>query len=73
MREVYPATFRLIGVSKGLEPRARAAEAEAARLNKQDAPRREAEQARAEADRRAAAERQDPRDQQERIQTVRGN
>jgi hypothetical protein len=56
MREVYPATFRLIGVSKGLEPRARAAEAEAARLDKQDAPRREAEQARAEADRRAAAE-----------------
>jgi hypothetical protein len=56
MREVYPATFRLIGVSKGLEPRARAAKAEAARLDKQDAPRREVEQARAEADRRAAAE-----------------
>jgi len=56
MREVYPATFRLIGVSKELEPRARAAETEAARLDKQDAPRREAEQARADADRRAAAE-----------------
>ena len=56
MREVYPATYRLIGVSKGLEPRARAAEAEAVRLDKQDAPRREAEQARAEADRRAASE-----------------
>jgi hypothetical protein len=56
MREVYPATFRLIGVSKGLEPLARAAETEAARLDKEEAPRREAERALAEAQRRAAAE-----------------
>jgi hypothetical protein len=56
MREIYPATYRLIGVSKGLEPLARAAEIEAARLDKQEAPRREAERALAEADRRAAAE-----------------
>jgi hypothetical protein len=56
MREVYPATYRLIGVSKGLEPLARAAEAEAARLDKEDAPRREAERVRTEAERRAAAE-----------------
>jgi hypothetical protein len=56
MREVYPATFRLIGVSKGLEPLARAAETEAARLDKEEAPRREAERARTEAQRRATAE-----------------
>jgi hypothetical protein len=56
MREVYPATFRLLGVSKALEPLARAAETESARLDKQDAPRREAERALAEADRRAAAQ-----------------
>ena len=56
MRQVYPATFHLIGVSKALEPLARAAETEAARLDKQEAPRREAERAAAEIDRRAAAE-----------------
>ena len=56
MREVYPPTFRLLGVSKALEPLARSAETEAARLDKQEAPRREAERAVAEADRRAAAE-----------------
>jgi hypothetical protein len=56
MREVYPATFRLIGVSKGLEPLARAAETEAARLDKQEAPRREAARVLAEAERRTAAE-----------------
>jgi hypothetical protein len=56
MREIYPATFRLIGVSNELELLARAAESEAARLDKQDAPRREAERAAAEAGRRAAAE-----------------
>jgi len=56
MREVYPATFRLIGVSKGLEPLAKAAETEAARLDKEDAPRREADRALAEAQRRAEAE-----------------
>jgi len=56
MREVYPATFRLIGVSKGLEPLARAADIEAARLDKQEAPRREAARVLAEAERRTAAE-----------------
>ena len=56
MREVYPATFRLIGVSKGLEAVARAAETEAVRLDKEEAPRREAERALAEDKRRAAAE-----------------
>ncbi|MGH9253130.1 MAG: hypothetical protein ACRD3C_01015 [Vicinamibacterales bacterium] len=56
MREVYPATFRLIGVSRRLEAVARAAEAEAARLDKQEAPQREAERAVADAERKRAAE-----------------
>ena len=56
MREIYPATFRLIGLSKRLEPLARDAEAEGARLDKQEAPLREAERARAAAERRAAAD-----------------
>ena len=56
MREVYPATFRLIGVSRSLEAVARAAELEATRLDKEEAPRREAEKAAAETDRRRAAE-----------------
>jgi hypothetical protein len=56
MREVYPATFRLIGVSRVLEPLARVAETEAARLDTEEAPRREKERALAEAQRRAAAE-----------------
>ena len=56
MREVYPATFRLIGVSRRLEAVARAAETEATRLDKQEAPRREAERAVAEAERKRAAE-----------------
>ena len=56
MREVYPATFRLIGVSRRLEAVARVAETEAARLDKQEAPRREAERAVAEAERTRAAE-----------------
>jgi hypothetical protein len=56
MREVYPATFRLIGVSRPLEAVARAAEIEAARLDEQEAPRRQAEQAVADAARRRAAE-----------------
>lgn len=56
MREVYPATYRLIGVSKPLAALARAAEAEATRLDKEDAPRRQAEQAAAEAERRRAVE-----------------
>jgi len=55
MREVYPATFRLIGVSRRLEAAARAAEAEAVRLDKQEAPQREAAQAVAEAERTTAA------------------
>lgn len=55
MREVYPATFRLIGVSRRLEAAARAAEAEAVRMDKQEAPQREAAQAVAEAERRTAA------------------
>jgi hypothetical protein len=56
MREAYPATFRLVGVSKRLEPMARAAEAESMRLDKQEAPRREAERAAAEAELRRATE-----------------
>jgi hypothetical protein len=56
MREVYPATFRLIGASKMLGPLAKTAETEAARLDKEEAPRREAERALAEAQRKAAAE-----------------
>jgi len=55
MREVYPATFRLIGVSKHLDVAARAAEIEARRLDQQEAPRRLAEQAVADADRKKAA------------------
>ena len=55
MREVYPATFRLIGVSKRLDIAARAAEVEARRLDEQEAPRRLAEQAAADADRKKAA------------------
>jgi hypothetical protein len=56
MREVYPATFRLIGVSRQLEAAARAAATEAARLDKEEAPRREAERAAADAQRKKAAE-----------------
>ena len=56
MREAYPATFRLIGVSKRLEMAARAAEIEARRLDQQEAPRRLAEQAVADAERKRAAE-----------------
>jgi hypothetical protein len=56
MSEVYPATFRLIGVSRRLEAMARAAEIEAVRLDKEEAPRREAERAVAEAERKKAAE-----------------
>jgi hypothetical protein len=56
MGEVYPATFRLIGVSRRLEAMARAAETEAVRVDKQEAPRREAERAVAEAERKRAAE-----------------
>lgn len=56
MREVYPATFRLIGVSRQLEAVARAAAIEATRLDEQEAPRRQAEQAVAEAARKRAAE-----------------
>jgi hypothetical protein len=55
MREVYPETFRLIGVSRQLGTAARAADIEAARLDQQDAPRREAAQAAADAERKRAA------------------
>jgi len=56
MREVYPATFRLIGVSRQLAAAARVAEADAIRLDAQEAPRRQAEQAVADAERRKAAD-----------------
>ena len=55
MREVYPATFRLIGLSKRLAMAARTAEVEAKRLDQQEAPRRLAEQAVADAERTKAA------------------
>ena len=55
MREVYPATFRLVGVSTQLNIAARAAEIEARRLDQQEAPRRLAEQAVADAERKKAA------------------
>jgi len=55
MREVYPETFRLIGVSKQLGTAARAAEIEAARLDQQEAPRRLADEAKADAERRRTA------------------
>ena len=55
MREVYPETFRLIGVSRQLGTAARAAEIEATRLDQQEAPRRLAAQALADAERRRAA------------------
>jgi hypothetical protein len=55
MREVYPETFRLIGVSKQLGTAARAAEIEATRLDQQEAPRRLAEQTEADAERKRAA------------------
>ena len=55
MREVYPATFRLLGVSKQLGIAARAAEIEAVRLDKQEAPKRLAEQAAADAERKRTA------------------
>jgi hypothetical protein len=54
MREVYPETFRLIGVSRRLATAARAAEIEARRLDQQEAPRRLAEQAVADAERKRA-------------------
>ena len=54
MREVSPATFRLVGVSKRLEKAARAAEIEARRLDQQEAPRRLAEQAVVDAARKKA-------------------
>jgi hypothetical protein len=55
MREVYPETFRLIGVSSQLATAARAAEIEATRLDQQEAPRRLAAQAVADAERKRAA------------------
>jgi hypothetical protein len=56
MREEYPATFRLVGVSKRLDALARSAETEAVRLDKADAPRLEAERVVADAERRKAVE-----------------
>ena len=56
MREEYPATFRLVGVSKRLDALARSAEMEAVRLDKAEAPKREAERIVADAERRKAAE-----------------
>jgi hypothetical protein len=56
VREVYPATFRLIGLSRQLNTMARSAATEATRLDKEEAPRREAEQAAAEAARKRAAD-----------------
>ena len=55
MRETYPATFRLIGLSRRLATAARAAEIEATRLDKQEAPRRLAEEAVADAERKKGA------------------
>ena len=55
MREVYPETFRLIGVSKQLGTAARAAEIEATRLDRQEAPQRLAAEAVADAERRRTA------------------
>jgi len=55
MREVYPETFRLIGVSRQLGTAARAADIEATRLDQQEAPKRLAEQAVADAERKKAA------------------
>lgn len=55
MRELYPATFRLIGVSRRLEMAARAADIDATRLDLQEAPQRLAEQAVADAERKRAA------------------
>ncbi len=55
MREVYPATYRLIGVSRQLESVARTAVTEAVRLDKQEAPQRAAERIVADAERTKAA------------------
>ena len=55
MREVYPETFRLLGVSTRLGTVARAAEIQAIHLDQQEAPRRLAEQAVVDAERRKAA------------------
>ena len=56
MREVYPATFRLIGVSRSLDAVARADATEATRLDKLEAPQREAERVATENARKRAAE-----------------
>jgi hypothetical protein len=55
-RDVYPATFRLVGVARRLDTVARAAETEAMRLDKEEAPRRDAEAAAVNAARRKADE-----------------
>lgn len=56
LREVYPATYRLVGVSKRLTALAQAAELEAARLDRLEAPQREAAAALAETERKRIAE-----------------
>jgi hypothetical protein len=56
MGEFYPATFRLLGTSKRLEALARAAQTEAVRLDKEEAPRREAERIVADTERKRTAD-----------------
>ena len=56
MREAYPATFRLVGVSKRLDALARSAATEAVLLDKAEAPQREAARLVADAERRRAAD-----------------
>ena len=56
MREAYPATYRLVGVSKSLDAMARSAATEAVLLDKAEAPQREAARLVAETERRRAAD-----------------
>ena len=56
LREVYPATYRLVGVSKRLEALARASGIESARLDRLEAPKREAAEAMAETERKRIAD-----------------
>lgn len=56
LREVYPATYRLIGVSKRLAALARASEIESVRLDRLEAPKRAAAEAVAEVERKRIAD-----------------
>jgi signal transduction histidine kinase len=56
LREVYPATYRLVGVSKRLDALARASAIESVRLDRLEAPKREAAEALAEAERKRIAD-----------------